>query len=46
VIKRVFAFAKVRYRGLCKNGNRIFVTAAPANIFRIQYTVPGAVRPQ
>ena len=46
VIKRVFGFSKVRYRGLAKNGNRVFVTAALANIFLVRYTVLGAVRPQ
>ncbi len=33
VIKRVFGFTKVRYRGLAKNANRLFVTAALANLF-------------
>jgi transposase, IS5 family len=33
VIKRVFGFAKVRYRGLDKNAHRLFVTAALANLF-------------
>ena len=28
VIKRIFGFARVRYRGLAKNGNRLFVAAA------------------
>jgi transposase, IS5 family len=46
VIKGVFGFRKVRYRGLAKNGNRVFVTAALANIFLVRYTVLGAVRPQ
>jgi IS5 family transposase len=46
VIKRVFGFRKVRYRGLAKNGNRVFVTAALANIFLVRYTLLGAVRPQ
>jgi IS5 family transposase len=46
VIKRVFGFQKVRYRGLAKNGNRLFVTAALANVFLVRYTVLGAVRPQ
>jgi IS5 family transposase len=46
VIKRVFGFAKVRYRGLAKNGNRVFVTAALANIFLLRYSLLGAVRPQ
>jgi transposase, IS5 family len=46
VIKRVFGFTKVRYRGLAKNGNRVFVTVALANIFLLRYTLLGAVRPQ
>lgn len=29
-IKRLFHFTKVRYRGLAKNGNRLFVAAALA----------------
>jgi len=33
VIKRVFGFQKVRYRGLAKNLHRLEVTAALANIF-------------
>lgn len=33
VIKRVFGFTKVRYRGLAKNAHRLFVTAALANLF-------------
>jgi IS5 family transposase len=33
VIKRVFGFAKVRYRGLEKNLHRLLVTAALANLF-------------
>jgi transposase, IS5 family len=32
VIKRVFGFAKVRYRGLDKNAHRLFVTSALANL--------------
>jgi hypothetical protein len=31
-IKRVFGFACVRYRGLFKNANRLFVTCALANL--------------
>lgn len=46
VVKRVFGFRKVRYRGLAKNGNRVFVTAALANLFLVRYTLLGAVRPQ
>jgi IS5 family transposase len=33
VIKRIFGFAKVRYRGIAKNANRVFVTAALANLY-------------
>jgi IS5 family transposase len=33
VIKRVFGFAKVRYRGLKKNEHRLVVTCALANLF-------------
>lgn len=46
VIKRVFGFTKVRYRGLAKNANRLFVTAGLANIFLLRYSHLGAVRPQ
>ena len=33
VIKRVFGFAKVRYRGLRKNAHRLIVICALANLF-------------
>ena len=33
VIKRIFGFQKVRYRGLAKNLHRLEVTAALANLF-------------
>ena len=33
VIKRVFGFAKVRYRGLKKNAHRLLVTCALVNLF-------------
>jgi IS5 family transposase len=33
VVKRVFGFAKVRYRGLNKNKHRLLVTCALANLF-------------
>jgi IS5 family transposase len=36
VIKRVFGFEKVRYRGLAKNLHRLEVTAALANLFMIR----------
>jgi IS5 family transposase len=41
VIKRVFGFAKVRYRGLAKNGNRLFVAAALANFYMVRRTLLG-----
>jgi len=37
VIKRVFGFAKVRYRGLDKNANRLFVTCALSNLFVVRH---------
>ena len=37
VIKRVFGFAKVRYRGLEKNAHRLFVTCALANRFMVRH---------
>jgi IS5 family transposase len=36
VIKRVFGFVKVRYRGLEKNANRLFVTCALANVYMVR----------
>lgn len=36
VIKRVFGFEKVRYRGLAKNLHRLEVTAALANLFMVR----------
>jgi len=33
VIKRIFGFVKVRYRGLAKNAHRLLVTCALANIY-------------
>ncbi len=37
VIKRVFGFVKVRYRGLDKNANRPFVTCALSNLFIVRH---------
>ena len=37
VIKRVFGFTKVRYRGIAKNANRLFVTCALANLFIVRH---------
>ena len=44
VMKRVFGFEKVRYRGLDKNANRLFATCARVNLFivRSQLMRPGA----
>src|SRR5947209_8581145 len=36
VIKRVFGFAKVRYRGLKKNTHRLLATCALANLFMVR----------
>ncbi|MDP3225579.1 MAG: transposase, partial [Rubrivivax sp.] len=33
VVKRLWGFDKVRYRGLAKNATRAFVTLAMANIY-------------
>ncbi|MCC6301296.1 MAG: IS5 family transposase [Gammaproteobacteria bacterium] len=37
IIKRVFGFSKVRYRGLDKNAHRLFVTCALANLFMARH---------
>lgn len=36
VIKRIFGFVKVRYRGLAKNANRLFATCALANLYLVR----------
>jgi IS5 family transposase len=36
VIKRIFGLTKVRYRGLDKNANSLFVACALANIFMLR----------
>jgi transposase, IS5 family len=36
VIKRIFGFAKVCYRGIAKNVNRLFVACALANLFMLR----------
>ena len=46
VIKRVFGFAKVRYRGLEKNAHRLFVTCALANLFMVRHRLLRAQRAQ
>lgn len=37
VIKRIFGFAKVRYRGIEKNAHRLFVTCALANLYIVRF---------
>ena len=37
IIKRVFGFSHVRYRGLAKNAHRLFVTCSLANLFMLRY---------
>ena len=44
VIKRVFGFAKVRYRGLNKNLRRLLVTCALANLFMVRRQLLGCQR--
>jgi IS5 family transposase len=39
VIKRLFGFVKVCYRGIAKNANRLFVTCALANLFMVRRTL-------
>jgi len=36
VIKRIFGFVKVRYRGLEKNANRLFATCALVNLYLVR----------
>ena len=36
VIKRIFGFQKVRYRGMAKNLHRLEVMAALANLFIVR----------
>ncbi len=45
VIKRLWGFAKVRYRGLAKNANRTFTALALANLYMAARRVPALVRP-
>jgi IS5 family transposase len=35
-IKCIFDFVKVRYRGLAKHANRLFVTCALANLYLVR----------
>src|SRR5258708_6040648 len=39
VIKRLFGFVRVCYRGIAKNANRLFVACALANLFMVRRTL-------
>ena len=45
VLKRQFGFAKVRYRGLMKNANRVFTALALVNLVMAQRRAPALLRP-
>ena len=45
VLKRLWGFAKVRYRGLAKNANRAFALLAMLNILKWGRPLTGTVRP-
>ncbi len=44
VIKCIFGFVKVRYRGLAKNAHRLFVTCALANLYMMRHRLLRAQR--
>ncbi|MES6776681.1 IS5/IS1182 family transposase, partial [Cutibacterium acnes] len=45
VLKRLWGFVKVRYRGLAKNANRVFTALAMVNLYMAARRVPALVRP-
>ena len=45
VVKRLWGFDKVRYRGLAKNATRSFIALGLANIYLARGTLCGQVRP-
>ena len=45
VLKRIWGFAKVRYRGLAKNANRAFAMLAMLNLVKWGRPLTGQVRP-
>ena len=45
VVKRLWGFGKVRYRGLQKNATRAFTALALANIYLARGRLQGQVRP-
>lgn len=46
ILKRLWGFAKVRYRGLAKNANRAFAILALANLVKWGRPLTGEVRPR
>jgi IS5 family transposase len=44
VVKRLWGFSKVRYRGLAKNATRSFVALGLANIYLARRVLDGQVR--
>ena len=36
ILKKVFGFAKVRYRGIAKNLERLYVACALVNLFQLR----------
>lgn len=42
VLKRIFGFCKVRYRGIMKNANRLFTACGLANIYMVRRRLLGA----
>jgi IS5 family transposase len=45
VIKRIFGFTKVRYRGLAKNRHRLVVACTLANLFMMRKRLPRLQEP-
>ncbi len=45
VVKRLWGFTKVRYRGLAKNANRALTALALANIYLVHHKLMAPVRP-
>jgi IS5 family transposase len=45
VLKRLWSFAKVCYRGLAKNANRAFRAMAMVNLYLAARRTPALVRP-
>lgn len=45
VVKKLWGFTKVRYRGLQKNATRAFTVLALANIYMCRHQLQAQVRP-